>query len=112
MGLIGQEQALDQLAAEEVALDQLGDVVDRDVAVPDLLGADDDGDALLALVEAAGVVGADTVVEAAGLEGLLEGVADVAAALGLAAAAGVVGGALVDAHEDVAGEARHRRSPR
>ena len=35
--LVGQQQALDDLAADQVFLDDLGDVVGGDVAVPDLL---------------------------------------------------------------------------
>jgi hypothetical protein len=102
MGLIGLEQAVDDLATDEVLVDDLGDVGDRHVAVPDLFGIDDDADAVLALVEAAGVIGADDLGDAPLLELGLELVADLDAALGLATALGVIRGSLVDADEDVA----------
>ncbi len=72
-----------------------------DVAVPDGLGIDDDDGAVLALVEAAGFVGADVVLEAGFLDGVLEGGFELFAALGrqLGRAGGFV--ALVGADEDV-----------
>src|SRR5262245_28408554 len=55
--LFGREhEALHRLAADDVALDDLVDVRDGDVAVPGSLGVDDDRDAVRALVEAAGLV--------------------------------------------------------
>jgi tRNA A-37 threonylcarbamoyl transferase component Bud32 len=105
--LVGLQQALHDLAAEEVLVDDLGDVVDGDVRVPDLLRVDDDADAVLALVEAAGIVRPHDLGDAARCELGLELVADLHASLGLAAPLGVVGRALVDADEDVALKARH-----
>jgi hypothetical protein len=106
--LVGQHQALHELAADDVLLDDLLDVGLGDVAVPDLLGVDDHRHAVLALVEAARVVGAHDLAEATLAERHLEGVADLHAALALAAAARRVGRALVDADEDMTGKARHR----
>ena len=63
--LVRLEQPLDDLAADEVLVDDLGDVVDGDVTVPDLLGVDDDTHPVLTLVEATGVVRADDLIEAA-----------------------------------------------
>jgi hypothetical protein len=108
--LIRLKQPLDDFAADEVLVDDLGDVVDGDVPVPDLLGVDDDADPVLALVEAAGVVRADDLTEPSRLQLCLQPIANLGAAAGLAAALGIVGGTLVDADEHVALKARHARS--
>ena len=55
------------------SLDDFVDVGLGDAAVPDVLGIDHDGRALLALIETAGLVGADAPVDAALGERLLEG---------------------------------------
>src|SRR5262249_35408398 len=60
-----ESQSLDRLAADEVPLDDLVDVGDGDVAVPDAFRVDDHRAAERAVVEAAGLVGADLAVEAA-----------------------------------------------
>src|SRR5712691_6088357 len=54
-----QPQALDRLAADEVLLDDLVDVLQGNPAVPDALGVDDHRAAPLAVVQAACLVGAD-----------------------------------------------------
>ena len=51
---VRQAQARDRLAADDVAFDDLVDVGFGDAAVPDRVGIDDDGRAVLALIEAAG----------------------------------------------------------
>lgn len=106
---IGQAQARDGAAVDEVLADDLDDVVQVHEAVPDGLGIDDDGGAVLALVEAAGLVCADVVLEAGGLDGVLEGGFELLAAL--RAAAWAVGGlvALVGADEEVVLELWQRR---
>ena len=63
--LIRLKQPLDDFAADEVLFDDLGDVIDGYVTVPDLLGVDDDAHPVRALVEAAGVVRTDDLVDAA-----------------------------------------------
>ena len=110
VGLLGQRQPGDDLAADQVLVDDLDDVRLGDVAVPHLLRVDDDRDAVRALIEAARVVGADHLRQPARRELDLEPVADRLAAPALAAALGVVGGPLVDAHEHVALKARHPRA--
>ena len=104
---IGQAEAFDGLAADEVLGDDLLDVVEVDEAVPDGLGIDDHDRAVLALVEAAGFVDADAVLEAGGFDGVLEVAFEVFAVL--VAAAGAVRGfvALVEADEDVVVELWH-----
>src|SRR5512144_335812 len=57
--LVGQQQAGDDLATDQVLVDDLGDVGLGDLAVPDLLGVDHEGHAALALIEAPRVVGAN-----------------------------------------------------
>jgi hypothetical protein len=101
------EQALDDLATDEVFVDDLRDVLDGDVLVPDLLRVHDDADAAFALVEAAGVVGANQFGEPTRRELGLELVAHIDAALGLTRALRMVRRALVDTDEDVALETRH-----
>ncbi len=70
---VWEAQTLDGTAVEEVLGDDLLDVFDVDEAVPDGLGVDHDDGPVLALVEAAGFVGSDVVLEAGFLDGVLEG---------------------------------------
>jgi hypothetical protein len=105
-----QPQPLDRLAAEEVALDDLGHVGRRDAAVPDALRVDHHGRPLGAGVEAAGAVGAHLPLQPAAVQLLLEGLPDRLGAGAAAAAARVAVGALVLADEDVVAEA-HVVSP-
>ena len=70
---VGKAQALDGTVVEEVFGDDLLDVTGVDVTVPDGLGIDHDDGAVLTLVETAGLVRADMVLEAGLLDGLLEG---------------------------------------
>jgi hypothetical protein len=98
---IEEAEALDGTIVEEVFGDDLVDVVGVNVAVPDSFGIDDDNGAMLALVEAAGFIGADEVLEAGFLDGVLERSFELLAAL--VKATGTGGGfvALVGADEDV-----------
>src|ERR1700686_2834067 len=84
-----------------MAPDDLADVGHPDPAVPDALGVDDHRASLLAVVEAAGFVGADRIAEAALVQRILEGLEQRFAALLRARAARVVGAAVVQADEDV-----------
>ena len=84
----GQAEALDRAAADEVLIDDFGGVFGADVTVPDGLRVDDDGGAVLALVEAAGFVHANAVLEAGGFDGILEGAAEFLAVFVAAAGAG------------------------
>lgn len=88
----------------------LVDVCRGDTAVPDTFRVDDDGDAVLALIEAAGLIGAHATLQRVRLNEKLEARAHRARPLGGAAAARVARGALVLAHEDVALEVRHLAS--
>lgn len=70
---VGEAEALDGTVVEEVLDNDLFDVPGVDVAVPDGFGVDDDDGAVLALVEAAGLVGTDVMLEAGFLDGIFEG---------------------------------------
>jgi|SRR6516165_7284484 len=70
---VGKAEALDGTVVEKVLGDDLVDIFEVDEAVPDGLGIDCDDGAVLALVEAPGFVGADVVLEAGFLDGVLEG---------------------------------------
>jgi hypothetical protein len=99
---VGEAEALDGTAGDEVLVDDFGGVFRADVAVPDGLGVDDDGVAVFALIEAAGLVDADAGGKAGGLDELLDGGVEFALAVGVAGGAWGVGGAGVGADKDVA----------
>ena len=105
---VGKAEALDGTAVDEMLLDDLLGVVGGGEAVPDGFGVDDEDGAVLALVEAAGFVDADAVLEAGGFDGILEGAAKFLAVF--VAAAGAGGGivALVEADEDMVFKDWHR----
>jgi len=105
--LVGLEQALDDFATDEVLVDDLGDIRNGHAAVPDLLRVDDDADSMLALVEAAGVIRADDLRDAALLQLGLELVAYLDATFGFATSLRVVGGTFIDADEYVALKTGH-----
>jgi len=70
--IVGNKKSLDGTAADEVLADDLGHVFDFDPTVPDGFRVDDDGRAVLALLEASGLVDADAGDETGGLHGVLE----------------------------------------
>jgi hypothetical protein len=70
---VGEAEALDGTVVKEMFGDDFVDVANVDVAVPDGLGIDDDYWTVLALIEAAGFVGADVMLEAGFLDGVLKG---------------------------------------
>jgi hypothetical protein len=105
----GKAQALDGAALDEVLMDDLVDVAGVDVAVPDGLGVDDDDGTVLTLVEAAGLIGADLVLEAGVLDCVLEGRLELFGSLRKTAGAGGGFIALVGADEYVAFKERHLR---
>ena len=107
--LVGEAQALDGAAGDEVLVDDFGGVFQADVAIPDGLGVDHDGGAVLALIEAAGLVDADARGEAGGLGKLLDGRVELGLAVGVARGARGILGAGIGADKDVAfkrGQAR------
>ena len=105
---VGKAEALDGAAMEEVLLDDLFGVAGLGETVPDGFGVDDEDGAVLALVETAGFVDADAVLEAGGFDGIFEGAAEFFAVVeGAAGAGGLV--ALVEADEEVMFEDWHRK---
>ena len=103
-------KALDGTAVQQMFGDDLIDILELDKAVPDSLGIDDDHGAMLALVEAAGLVGPDHVLEAGTLDGVLEGRFELLAALRKAAWPGGVLVSLVGADEQMMLKFRHWRT--
>jgi len=105
---VGKAETLDGAAVEEVLLNDLFGVAGLGETVPDGFGVDDEDGAVLALVEATGFIDADAVLEAGGLDGILEGAAEFLAVF--VAAAGAGGGivALVEANKEVMFEDWHR----
>ena len=85
---VGKAEALDGAAMEEVLLNDLFGIVGVGETVPDGLGINDHDGAVLALVEAAGFVDADALLEAGGFDGILEGAAEFLAVFVAAAGAG------------------------
>ena len=106
---VGKAEAIDGTAVEEVLVDDLLGVVRVGEAVPDGFGIDDEDGAVLALIEAAGLVDADAVLQAGGFDGVLEGSAEFLAVL--MATAGAGGGfiAFVQADKEVVFKDWHRK---
>jgi hypothetical protein len=85
---VGQAETLDGATMEEVFLDDLFGVVGVGETVPDGFGVDDEDGAVLALVEATGLVDTDAVLQAGGFDGVLEGSAEFLAVFVAATGAG------------------------
>jgi len=103
---VGKAEAFHGAAVEEVLLDDLFGIAGASETVPDGFGVDDEDGAVLALVEAPGFVYANTMLEAGGFDGVLEGAAEFLAVFeGAAGAGGFV--ALVEADEEVMFEDWH-----
>jgi hypothetical protein len=68
----GEAQAFHRAAVDEVFGDDFAHVLKLDEAIPDGLGIDHHRGAVLALIEAAGLVGADEMLEASVFDGVFE----------------------------------------
>jgi hypothetical protein len=79
---IGEPQAFHGTAMDKVFAHNLIDIFKPHKAIPDGLGIDHDGRPMLALVEAAGFVGANQMLESSLFDSVLEGGFDLFAALG------------------------------
>ena len=99
---VGETEALDGTAGDEVLVDDFGGVFGAHVAIPNGLRINDDSVAMLALIEAAGLVDADARAEAGSLHELLNGGVEFALAVGVAGGAWGFGGAGVGADKNVA----------
>jgi hypothetical protein len=104
--VVRNEKALDGPAGNEVLADDFGHVFNFDSAVPDGFGVDDDGGAVLALLEASGLVDADAVDKTGGFCGIFEGGVELTLAVGGAGRARAARLADIGADEDVAFEFR------
>ena len=104
---VGKAETLDGAAMEKMFGDDLVDVADVYEAVPDGLGIDHDDGAVLALIEATGLVGSNVVPEAGFLDGVLEGGFEFFTAIRKAAWTRGAFIALVGANEDVVVKFRH-----
>jgi hypothetical protein len=102
-----QPKTANRTAVNQMLLDDLIDVAGADVAVPDRLGIDDNNGSVLALIEAAGLVGADFVLQAGILDGVFEGGLEVFGAVGKAAGPGGRFIPFVVADEEVVFKERH-----
>jgi hypothetical protein len=98
---IGQAQPLDRPAVDEVLLNDLADILQLHKAVPDRLGIDDNGGAVLALVQAPGLIGTNLVLQPSLLQCVLEGGFELLSAPGATAWARGALVALVGADKDV-----------
>ena len=98
---VGQAQALHRATVDEMLADNLINVFQVDEAVPDRFRIDDDGGAVLALVEAASLVGANQVLQSSLFQSVFEGGFELLAARGAATGAGGGRVALVGADEQV-----------
>src|SRR5215831_15045591 len=99
--LVCKAEALYRLASHDVGVDDFIDVGFGDVAVPDGFRIDDDVRSVLALVEAAGLVGANAALQSSFSQLLLKEFLQARFSVRIAASAGMACGPLVSAHEDV-----------
>jgi hypothetical protein len=104
---VGQAEAVDGTAVEEMLVDDLFGVLGFGETVPDGLGIDDEDGAVLALVEASGLVDTNAMLQAGSFDGVFEGSAKFLAVF--VAAAGPGGGfvAFVEADKEVVFEDWH-----
>ena len=104
---VGDAEALDGAAGDEVLGDDLFGVFGFYRAVPDGLRVDDDSGAVLALIETAGLVDADASGEAGFAGELREAGVEGALAVGCAGSARGIGRAHVVTYEDMMFEKGH-----
>ena len=105
---VGKTESLDRLPVNDVRFDDLVDIGVGDVSIPDGLGVDHNRRPVLALIEAAGLVRADSSLQSALGELLLECSLQVGFSGGIAASPRIARWTLVPADEDVLFEFRHR----
>ena len=81
---VGEAKALDGATGEEVLLDNFSSVLRLDEAIPDRFGIDHHGGAVLALIQAQGLVDADAIGDAGRLGELLQLGVQIALSIGRA----------------------------
>jgi hypothetical protein len=104
---IGQAKPLDGLATQDVAVDDFGHIRFCHAAVPNRVRIHDHRWAMLALIEAPGLVGANTAVQAAVGQRFLERLLQPIVRVRITRPARMTGLALIAADEDVSFERRH-----
>lgn len=104
---VGQHQTLHGFSTDDVRFDDFVNGGCGDVSVPHGIGIDHDIRAVLALIEAAGLISADSSLEAAFCQFLLKQFLQGRLAAGIAASPRISGRALIAAYEDVFFEFRH-----
>jgi hypothetical protein len=108
---VGKLQALDRASGNQVLLNNFGGVCGLDAAVPDRLRVDNDGGAVLALVQAERFVDADAVGNSGSFGQLLQLGVQFTFAIAGARWAGRAGGANVMANKDVMLKGRQSKIP-
>jgi hypothetical protein len=103
----GESQPLHRAAMHQVLVDDLIYIFKPDKAIPDSLGIDHNRRTMLALVETAGLVGADQMLQSSLLDGILEGGFELLTAFGKAAWPGRGFVAFVGADKDMVLKCRH-----
>jgi len=106
--VVGEHQALDRLAADDVRFDDFIDIGFGNVPVPHSVGIDDQVRAVLALIETARLVCPYFALQAAFREFLFEQFLQLCLADGIAASPRIFRRALVAADENVSFELGHR----
>ena len=109
--VVGDDEALDRVSGDEVFPDDLGHVFDCDAAVPDGFGIDDDRGSVFALLQASGLVNADTDGEACGLHRIFEAGVELAFAVVGAGRPRAARLAKISADKNVALEFRQSETP-
>ena len=104
---LGRGRLLKTMAYFENVIDDLIDVGFGDVTIPDGVGIDHDVWSVLALIEAAGLIGANSSFQVALGQFLLEQFLQIGFGGGIAASAGMAGRSLVSANKDMFLEFRH-----
>lgn len=102
-----QAESFHRTSSHDVGFNDLVDITQRDSSIPDGFGIDHNVGPMLALIEAACVIGANPALQSALGELLLESRAQFGTSARIAAAAGMALGAHIAANENVAFEFRH-----
>lgn len=109
---ISNKQPLYRLIANDVRIDDLIDICRRDPAIPHGIRIDDDVGAMLALVEASGLVRSNGAFDSSLCQLDFKNALEFRVAGGIAAAARIIGRPLVTADKDVPVEFGHAQSQR
>lgn len=104
---VGNHQFVDDPATDNCLVDDAGSVLATDATIPDFLGIDYDGRAVLTLIEATGAVGSNQARDSAFLQCRLKGASQRLVIVGIAAATIVPWLTRIATDEDVMSIWRH-----